>query len=153
MTSERIFQALADRLSLLVREDRGVFTPSQTVEETMSLLSQAPGSWRCILQWQREDPTGERGEMRMKVLLIVQAARGLDVRTGADAMPLLARFNKAAAWIRAVYFDNTDIAREPWQQGATQWLVSPDFPTRQISGEFSLRYGLSAVDLVKLTVS
>lgn len=152
MTSDRIFAALSAHMETQVTAAGGRYDASETVEQTLALLGNAPGSWRVILQWMEDKPTGERGEMQVTVLLIVQSARGLDVRPGADAMPLLRRFNQAASWLRAVWFDNSDIERAPWRQGNTGWLVSPDFPTRQIKGEFSIKYGLNEVELVRLTV-
>lgn len=152
MTSNRIFEAVSSHLDAQVRQAGGRFDPSETVEQTLALLGQAPGSWRVVLQWMEDKPTGERGEMQITLLLIVQSGRGLDARPGADAMPLLRRFNQVAAWLRGVWLDNADIERAPWRQGNTGWLVSPEFPTRQIKGEFHLNYGLDEVELVRLTV-
>ncbi len=159
MTSDRLFNALAAYLEPKVKAARGVFAPAETVAETLAMLAQGPGQWRCILQWQREEPTGNRGEMEMRFLVIVQQAKGLGVMPGADMMtdragddPLLKRANKVWRWMRAITFDNADIDRTPVAQGKTQWLTDPNFPTRQISAEFGIRYGLEPVELVHLTV-
>lgn len=159
MTSDAIFNRLAAHLKSLVEGEGGIFAASETVAETLSMLGQSPGRWRCILQWQREDDTAARNELRLGVLLIVQQGKGMAIDKGSDVTvsragdsALLARFNQAAAWMRAVWFTNEDIAKEPMRQGNAQWLNDPNFPTRQISGEFSIAYGPTAVQLVPLTV-
>ena len=159
MTSDRLFNALAAYLEPKVKKERGVFAPAETVAETLAMLAQGPGQWRCILQWQREDPTGNRGEMEMKFLVIIQQSKGLGVMPGADMMikranddALLTRANQVWRWVRMITFDNPDIDKTPIAQGKTQWLTDPSFPTRQISAEFGIRYVLEPVELVHLTV-
>lgn len=162
MTSDRIFAGLAAYLEPRVKAAGGVFSPSDTVDATLGLLAQAPTSWRCILQWQREDDTPNRNEMRARFLLIIQQGKGLSVNTadgltlfGASAPqpPLLQRFNTAAAWLRAVVFANTDVRQQPIKQINAQWLNDPTFPTRQISGEFEIFYALQPVPLAPLTIA
>lgn len=169
MTSDRIFAALAAYLEPRVKAAGGVFSPSDTVDATLGLLAQAPTSWRCILQWQREDPTKARHEMRLVLLLIVQQGRGLAASPGAGltlpahpAQPsLLQRFNTTAAWLRAIVFTDPDIEKAPIAQGPARWITFPAEPaspyglqaawlaqppathTRQIGAEFSLAYGLA----------
>lgn len=158
MTSDRIFNCLARHLEALVTANGGVFAASETVAQTLSMLVQGPGRWRCILQWQREDPA-QRGENELKVLVVVQQAIGLSIKSGEDVtvkrgddLALLPRANQVFAWLRAVTFDNPDIDKPPLSQGKTQWLADPSFPTRQISAEFAIKYGLEPVNLVHLTV-
>jgi hypothetical protein len=158
MTSDRIFNALAAYLKPKVEAEGGTFSPSETVAETLAFLGQSPGRWRCILQWQREDDTPNRNELQMKFLVIVQQGKGLPAQAGADVAKaragdksLLQRFNETAAWVRAACFTNQDIRREPIKQHNAQWVTDPAFPTRQISGEFSVFYGPSPVTLQALT--
>lgn len=156
MTSDRIFNALADYLLPLVTKAGGVFSPSETVAETLSLLATGPTTFRCILQWQRDDDTRTRGELGAKFLLIIQQGKSLNIAKGADATvgrdSLLVRFNKAAQWMRAVRFMNDDISSEPMKQLSAYWMHDPSIPTRQIAGEFMVNYGQEAVDIVNLTI-
>lgn len=159
MTSDRIFNALAAHLEPKVVAAGGVFAPSETVAETLALLGLTPTSWRCILQWQRDDDTANRGESRAKFLLIVQQGKTLSVVKGADVATgqagrdaILKRFNAASAWLRAVQFSNPDVSKEPMKQGSAYWLNDPTIPTRQIAGEFMVAYGLDAVDLEGVTI-
>lgn len=156
MTSDRIFNALADYLSPLVTKAGGSFSPSETVAETLSLLATGPATFRCILQWQRDDDTRTRGELGAKVLLIIQQGKSLNIAKGADATvgrdSVLARFNMAARWMRAVRFLNPDISKEPMKQMSTYWMHDPSIPTRQICGEFSVNYGPDAVDIIDLEI-
>lgn len=159
MTSDRLFNALAAYLSPKVLAAGGVFSPSETVAETLALLAQSPMGWRCILQWQREDDTGARNENKLKVLLVVQQGQGLGVAKGASltltrpgSEPLLKRFNIVAGWVRAVQFTNPDVEKKPLQQLSAYWLHDPAIPTRQIGGEFAVCYGLDSVTLVDVTI-
>ena len=162
MTSDLIFNAVAAYLKSQVEAHQGIFAPSETVAETLAMLAQSPGRWRCILQWQREDDTSTavRNELRLKLLLIVQQSKGLSIDKGADVTvlragdpALLTRFNQAAAWMLAITFTDRDIERSALKQGNAQWLNDPQFPTKQISGEFSICYGPSPVTLVQLTAT
>lgn len=160
MTSDRIFNAIAGYLSPKVVADKGVFAVSETVAETMGMLAASPASWRCILQWQREDDvSGARGVMQAKFLVIVQQAKGLQIDKGADVTvssagkdALLKRFNTVAGWVRGLRFPNADTEQQPMKLLAAYWLNDPTFPTRQISGEFATSYGLDAVELTNVTI-
>ena len=160
MTADRLFNRLATYLRAKVEANGGIFAPSETVAETMGMLAVSPVKWRCILQWQREDDTGARGEMAMKLLVIVQQAKGLDVDKGADVTitkaggkdALLKRFHQVAGWVRAIRWTNADVSKEPMKLMAAYWLNDPSFPTRQIAGEFGIKYGLEAVTVEELTI-
>lgn len=159
MTADRLINALAAHLTPLVTAEKGVLALSETVADTMGMLSASPNQWRCILQWQREDDTGARGEMLMKCLVIVQQSRGLDIAKGADVTvtkgerkPLLSRFSQVAGWVRAIRWTNPDVSREPMKLLAAYWLNDPTFPTRQIAGEFGIKYGLTPVEVVEIEI-
>ncbi len=72
MTSERLLNAIAAFLRTKVEDAGGVFSLSETVANTLSLLGGSAGRFRVILQWQQEQPTGNRGEEEMTFLVIVQ---------------------------------------------------------------------------------
>lgn len=160
MTSDRIFNAIGAYLQPLVEADQGVFSPSETVADTMAMLAASPTRWRCILQWQREDDVpNARGVMQAKFLVIVQQARGLQVEKGADITlskdgkdALLKRFNKVAGWVRGLRFSNEDTDQQPMKPAAFYWLNDPTFPTRQIAGEFTTSYALTSVPLATITI-
>lgn len=161
MTSERIFACLCRYLEPKVQAANGIFAQSETVEETLGMLTSSPGRWRCILQWQREEPVpNARGVHELSLLVIIQQAKGLPAQSGLGAVlaqpghkALLERANEVFRWMRAVVFDNHDIDKVPLRQGKTQWMSDPAFPTRQISAVFSLNYGLETVTMQHLTVS
>lgn len=160
MTSDRIFNALAAHLASQAQAARGIFARSETVAETMGMLAAAPLSWRCILQWQREDDMSHaRGVMRVRFLVIVQQAKGLGIDKGADVTvstdgrdALLKRFHQVAGWVRGIRFTNEDCDQQPMALLSAYWLADPTFPTRQIAGEFATSYGLDPVPLTNITI-
>lgn len=76
MTAERLFNALGAYLKAKTLAEGGVFAQSETVEQTLSLLSGSAGRFRVILQWQQERPGTGRAERQMTVLVIVQMGGG-----------------------------------------------------------------------------
>lgn len=152
MTSDRLFAAIAKHLEPKVVKAGGVFSVSDNVAQTLELLALSPASWRCIWQFQRDDDTTTRGELKAKFLLIVQQGKGLEPQHHSASVlddgvrkSLLKRFNETAAWLRAIQFKNTDVDQRPLQQGNAYWLHDRDIPTRQLAGEFSLNYGAEKV--------
>ena len=138
MTSERLINAIAGFLQTKVVAARGVFALSETVANTLSLLSGSAGRFRVILQWQREGATGNRGEREMTFLVIVQhggqnlavkpgdavtvkRAAGLDgvtvdgeLPTGDSVAsfenaPLMQRCTQVSKWVRSIKFTNPDL--------------------------------------------
>ncbi len=77
MTAERLLNAIATHLRTRVEAEGGVFDLSETVDETLSLLSHSAGRFRVVLQWQQEKPGGARGLREMTVLVIVQMGVGV----------------------------------------------------------------------------
>lgn len=157
MTPERILNATASFLRSKVEAEGGVFALSETVARTLALLSQGPGKWRVILQYQRGAPTGNRGERVMTMLIIVQAAQTLGVQPG-DAVSvaddaLLKHCTQVCKWTRSMRFVNADIQQQ-WPQmemGADYWLNDPNFPTRQIAHEFMVKYSQDGVTTEDVT--
>jgi hypothetical protein len=83
MTSERIINAVAAFLKTKVEAAGGVFSLSETVANTISLLSGSAGRFRVILQWQRESGDEPRGQRTMTMLIIVQqGGQNLSVNPG-----------------------------------------------------------------------
>lgn len=83
MTSERILNAVAAFLRPKVEAAGGVFALSETVDNTLSLLSGSAGRFRVILQWQRESGDEPRGQRTMTMLIIVQhGGQNLGVKPG-----------------------------------------------------------------------
>lgn len=142
MTSERIINAIAAYLRTKTEAQGGVFALSDTVANTISLLSGSPGRFRVILQWQREAATGNRGEREMTFLVIVQqGGQNLSINPG-DAItvsrpsalagttadsdaptadsdrsnlnnaPLMQRCTQVCGWVRAIKFSNPDVQQQ-----------------------------------------
>lgn len=172
MTSERLFNALADLLATDTTAAGGVFSRSETVAQTLSLLSGSAGRFRVILQWQREAPTGNRNEREMTVLVIVQqGGPNLGVNPGdavsvqrpaamldtthADSTtsslnnaPLMQRCTEVNGWLRGVTFPAHRDVNQTWpvlEQGPAYWLNDPTLPTRQIAHEWKVRFVQDAV--------
>ena len=83
MTAERIINAVAAFLSPKTLAEGGVFSLSETVAHTLALLSGSAGRFRVIVQFQRDAPTGERGERMLTLLIIVQqGGQNLSVNPG-----------------------------------------------------------------------
>jgi hypothetical protein len=72
MTAERLLNAIAGHLRTLTEAEGGVFDLSETVDETLSLLSHSAGRFRVVLQWQQERQGNGRGVREMTMLVIVQ---------------------------------------------------------------------------------
>jgi len=166
MTSERILNAIAAKLRPKVTAAGGVFDLSADVASTLSLLGGSAGRFRVILQWQRETRTENRGEREMTFLVIVQQGistlgvnpgDGVSVSrpasllesTSADSTtsslnnaPLLQRCTQICAWVRALKFSNADVQQHmpACVPGNAYWLTDPNFPTKQIAHEFSVRF-------------
>ena len=88
MTSERLLNAIAGFLRPKVESAGGEFALSETVANTLSLLGGSPGRFRVILQWQQEQPTGNRGEEEMTFLVIIQqGGQNLGIKPG-DAITI-----------------------------------------------------------------
>lgn len=77
MTAERLFNAISAHLKTKVEAVGGEFDQSQTVDQTLSLLSHSAGRFRVICQWQQEKPGGGRGVRDMTLLVIVQMGTGI----------------------------------------------------------------------------
>lgn len=83
MTSERIINTLAAFLTPKVQAEGGILALSETVQQTLGLLSGSAGRWRVIVQFQREAATGNRGERALTCLVIVQqGGQNLSVKPG-----------------------------------------------------------------------
>ena len=156
MTSERILNALATFLRTKTVAAGGVLALSETVANTLAMLGTGmPGSFRVILQWQREAGTGNRGEREMTFLVIVQqGGQNLSINpgdvvsvtrpAGADDnnAALLQRCTQVCAWVRAIKFSNADVQQHMpvCVPGTASWVHDPSFPTRQIAHEFAVRF-------------
>lgn len=166
MTSERILNAIATFLRTKVQAAGGVFDLSVDVAHTLSLLGGSAGRFRVILQWQREAATENRGEREMTFLVITQQGistlgvnpgdgvsvsrpAGMLDSTTADSTtsslnnaPLLQRSTAVQAWVRAIKFSNADVQQHMpvCRPGNAYWLNDPNFPTKQIAAEFSVRF-------------
>lgn len=90
MTSERILNAVAAFLRPKVLAAGGVFALSESVANTLSLLSGGAGRFRVIVQFQREAPLGDaRGGRVLTLLIIVQhGGQNLSVNPG-DAVTVV----------------------------------------------------------------
>lgn len=160
MTSDVILTAVESHLRPLVVAQSGVLDLSETPQDTLSRLKAGPARWRCILQWLREDAVGEmRGAVDLRILVVVQQSKGLDVKPGRDVQTtragdsaLLARWHQVCSWVRGLRLQHPQIDCRGWHLGSAYWLFDPDFPTRQIAGEFSLVYGLGPIDLAEVVV-
>ena len=145
-------------LQPLVEAEGGIFALSGTVEDTLAMLSQAPGRWRCLCQWQREQAQGStKTAVQATFLFIVQQAKGLHVNPGfdvqnkrADDPALLDRANFVMQAMRACRISHSQIDPAGFMLGSRYWLADPRFPTRQIAMEFTLLYGLDAKALVSV---
>lgn len=154
MDATTILNAAGDYLKTKVEAAGGVFELSGTVDDTLAKLAQSPGRWRVLLQWQREDDQGStRTATIMKLLLIVQQAKGLNVRAGADVSvargsdpSLLERVEQTRQWMRGLRLQHAQIGGRGFEGGASYWLSDPAFPTRQIAMEFSIMYGRGPTD-------
>lgn len=145
MTPERILNSVAAFLTPKVQREGGVLALSETVANTLSLLSGSPGRFRVIVQFQRDAPAN-RGERAVTMLVIVQqGGQNLGVKPG-DAVsisrpaslsvttadsdsaptadsetaslnnaPLLQRCTQVCAWLRSINFKNRDI-KQDWPQ-------------------------------------
>jgi hypothetical protein len=144
MTAERLFNTLGIHLRAKTIAAGGVFAQSETVEQTLSLLSGSAGRFRVILQWQQEKPGSGRGVREMTVLVIVQmGGQNLAVNMGdlvsvqrpsslsaitADAeMPtadsgtasfnnssLLHRASQVCGWMLGIHFPTHDDVQQHW---------------------------------------
>lgn len=153
MNAPRILTSLDAHLRPLIEAQGGTLEICGTVEDTLARLAQAPGKWRVILQWQREEALGStRTAVELRFLAIVQQGRGLSIDAGADVHKnratdpaLLARMNHVRSLIRAVRWQHPEIDGVGPQLRSTQWLTDPGLPTRQITIEFSLQMGLDSI--------
>jgi hypothetical protein len=153
MNAPRILTSLDAHLRPLIAAQGGTLEICGTIEDTLARLAQAPGKWRVILQWQREEALGStRTAVELRFLAIVQQAKGMSIDAGADMHKeragdpaLLARVNLIRDLIRAVRWQHPEIDGTGPQLRATTWLTDPRLPTRQVSIEFSLQMGLDSI--------
>jgi hypothetical protein len=154
MTSDRILRALALHLQAHVEAAGGTFLACDTPEATLAALGQAPGKWRCLLQWQQEVRHTEGGLMKLQLVTVVQQARGLALQAGLDAHThragdpaLLMRHNQVCAWMRGASFAGyDDIDARGCQLQHAQWLLDDDRKsTRQLMAQWSLIYAPGGV--------
>lgn len=160
MTSSRILNALADYLRPLVEQAGGSFELSGEPQSTLSLLRGAPGTWRCILQWQREQRVSTHSAaMRMTFLVIVQHNAGLPLAARADlAGPragdsaLLERMESVIAWVRSCHLQDERIDGQlPINPQSIAYLTDDQFPGRQVYAEFNVAYGMDGITRVPVT--
>jgi len=161
VTSSRILNALASYLRPLVEQQAGSFELSGEPQSTLDLLRGAPGTWRCILQWQREDRISTHSAaMRMTFLVIVQHNAGLPHATRADVAgsragdpALLHRMEQVIAWVRACELKSPAIDTQlPINPQAIGYLAAEEFPGRQVYAEFPIVYGMSGITRVPVAV-
>ena len=157
MTAATILNSLAAYLQPIIEAEKGVFEPSGTVEDTLAKLQQAPGRWRCILQWQREDDLGvSKAVTSMTILVIVQQARGLAIAKGKDVSTnragdpsILDRAEFVRDLVRGARFVHDQLDKG-FLGKASYWLVDPKFPTRQLAMEFTISYGRGPTPVVQV---
>jgi len=153
MNASTIFASLEAHLRPLIAAQGGTLEICGTVEDTLARLAQAPGKWRVILQWQREEALGStRTAVELRFLAIVQQAKGMGIDAGADMHKeragdpaLLTRMELVRNLIRAVRWQHPEIDGTGPQLRSTTWLTDPRFPTRQVNIEFSLQIGLDSI--------
>jgi hypothetical protein len=144
MTAERLLNAIAGFLEPQVTAAGGVFALSETVARTISLLSGSPGRWRVIVQWQRTEPTGNRGERRMTLLVIVQqSGQNLGVNPGdvitvnrPSALSLTTADDGGAPTVDS---DTASLNNAPLMQRCTQvcaWVRSLRFTNQDVQQQW-----------------
>jgi len=154
-------RSIGNYLKPLVEAEGGIFALSGTVEDTLTMLSQSPGRWRCLCQWQREQAQGStRTAVQATFLFIVQQAKGLHVNPGQDVQDkrgadpaLLDRAEFVQQAMRACRFNHPQIDAAGFMLGSRYWLSDPRFPTRQIAMEFTLLFGCDSKELVAAPVA
>jgi hypothetical protein len=115
------------------------------------LTSAAPRGWRLILSYAGDtapQPDTARGILECEIAVIIQAPRGLAIRTGStahlpgpgDTDPILKLRDTVSAWLRSlVPPENADLQTRTdidWRGGlrhiSTAWLDIENLPTRQL---------------------
>lgn len=158
MTAATILNSLAAYLQPVIEAEKGIFEASGTVEDTLAKLQQAPGRWRVILQWQREDDLGQnKAVTNMTILVVIQQSRGLAIAKGADVAgsragdpSILDRAEFIRDLVRGARFVHPQIDANGFLGKGSYWLVDPRFPTRQKAMEFTLTYGRGPTTLLEV---
>lgn len=144
MTSERIINAVAGFLRPKVETAGGVFSLSETVAHTLSLLSGSAGRFRIILQWQRESGDEPRGQRTMTMLIIVQhGGQNLSINPG-DAITVSRPSSLSATTVDSdgpltVDSDTASLNNAPLMQRCTQvcqWARSIRFVNADIQQQW-----------------
>lgn len=138
MTAERLFNALSTHLKVKTLAEGGVFSASETVEQTIALLSGSAGRFRVILQWQQERPGTGRGERQMTVLVIVQMGGGnlgvnpgelLSVQRPSSLSATTADAEMPTADSSTASFNNSSLLHRASQ--VCGWMLGIHFPAHQ----------------------
>lgn len=153
MTIPTLLNTLASYLRPLVESNNGVWALSETVEDTLALLTQAPNKWRCVLQWQRSEALGETATVaNVRFMLVIQQSKGLpatplagDATSRAGNPPLLERADQVIAWVRQIRIASTETDRRGPYFSSAYWITDPTIPSRQLAAEFTLTMSLDAV--------
>jgi hypothetical protein len=167
MTPALLLRNLEDALRPLVTAEKGTVFVCETPEETLSLLANKPGAFRCLIQWMGHDgdPSTYGSSKTGRIAVILQTARGLRDDRGADAhrapaapgsggeRPILELVSLVNTFVRSLtYLDDEGQLRDDIEHhraaGRHQcfteiggdWLEIEGVALRQYQTNFSIRY-------------
>ncbi len=142
MDSATFLRCLEDGLSPHVEAAGGKLEMASAPDAVIELLAVAPTGWRVILTFGGDeaiDPENSPGIVRWTLQTTVQAARGLDIKSGSHGHrspvsgrePLLALAAQASRWIRGFSGEHPDLYGG-FRHVSKNWLVVEGIPTRQL---------------------
>lgn len=167
MTPALLLTSLEEALRPQVEGERGAVYVSEHPEETLSLLGNKPGGFRCILQWLGHDgDAATYGSSKVgRIAVILQTARGLREDRGSDAhrptavaggageKPILELVSIVNTFVRGLRFlDDEDQLRDDVEHHRSNgrhqcfseiggdWLEVEGIGLRQYQTNFSIRY-------------
>lgn len=146
-----VLNALAETLRPRLVEAGGELHVASTVEHTLEILSNAPGRWRCVLQFNGDEaPSEGRGSFaQCEISAIVQAHGGLPAQHGLHTRQPQAHQD---SFLGHVEYVRTLLRGVVWSQGAPPHPADPP-PVQTPEGldHFGLRYtGATWLDLTEL---
>ena len=137
----------------------GTVKPFVDIETLHEALTMSPSKWAILIHWAGETPLIDGQARKLRMGVIVQAAKGLSIKpaigitkpTASGREPIMELKDRVDVWVRSLRYQRSRIENgekiieshprincDGWVFGNSDWLVAKEYPSRQIRTYYTI---------------
>jgi len=141
----------------------GLVEPFVDINSLHDALKASPGTWRVLVHWAGETGINDGRGRKLRIGVIVQAAKGLSIDSGAGVTrgtssgraAIMEIRDHVDSWVRSLRYFRTRIVEgemikekhprihcQGWNFVSSDWLIAADYPARQIRTYYNISCSL-----------